>query len=116
LVARDKVASAYNSGLGNAVTTPIIADGLTSAWAQYTIIVEDRDAVQAKLKEHGVPSVVYYPKALTQQDGYSSFPVVSSGVAISEDLARKVLSLPMHPYIHKEGLGLTIDQVLGSLS
>ena len=99
LLARDKVASAYEAGLGHVVKTPIVADGLTSAWAQYTMIVEDRDAVQAKLKELGVPSVVYYPKALTQQDGYSSFPVVSSGVSISEGLTEKVLSLPMHPYL-----------------
>lgn len=99
LLARDKVASAYEAGLEHGVKTPIVADGLTSAWAQYTVIVENRDAVQAKLKELGVPSVIYYPKALTQQDGYSSFPVVSSGVAISEALAGKVLSLPMHPYL-----------------
>ena len=102
LLARDKVASAYEAGLGNLLKTPILADGLTSAWAQYTMIVEDRDSVQAKLKELGVPSVVYYPKALTQQDGYSSFPVVSSGVAISEGLTGKVLSLPMHPYLSSD--------------
>lgn len=99
LLARDKVAIAYADGLGNALKTPCVADGLTSAWAQYTLIVENRDAVQAKLRELGVPSVVYYPKALTQQDGYSSFPVVSSGVEISEALSGKVLSLPMHPYL-----------------
>jgi dTDP-4-amino-4,6-dideoxygalactose transaminase len=102
LLARDKVASAYAAGLGNVVKTPIVADGLTSAWAQYTIFVENRDAVQAKLKSLGFPSVVYYPKALTRQDGYSSFPVVSSGVAVSEGLTENVLSLPMHPYLSFE--------------
>ena len=102
LLARDKVASAYAAGLGNVVKTPIVADGLTSAWAQYTIFVENRDAVQAKLKSFGFPSVVYYPKALTRQDGYSSFPVVSSGVAVSEGLTENVLSLPMHPYLSFE--------------
>lgn len=99
LLARDKVASVYEAGLGGKVKTPQLADGLTSAWAQYTLIVDDRPAVQAKLKEADVPSVVYYPKALTQQDGYSSFPVVSSGVDVSERLTGKVLSLPMHPYL-----------------
>ena len=83
------MAIAYEKGLRKNLITPNLAEGLTSAWAQYTIIVEDRDAVQAKLKELSVPSVVYYPKALTQQDGYSSFPVVSSGVKISEDLTGK---------------------------
>jgi len=112
LLARDRVASAYEIGLGSKVKTPRVAEGLTSAWAQYTFIVENRDAVQAKLKERGVPSVVYYPKALTQQDGYSSFPVVSSGVAISDALAGKVLSLPMHPYLKTNELEGAINACL----
>ncbi len=102
LRARDKVAAAYTASLQDKFKTPHVGDGLKSAWAQYTVMFENRDAVQAKLIEIGVPSVVYYPKALTQQDGYSSFPVVSSGVSISEALTEKVLSLPMHPYLEKE--------------
>ena len=69
---------------------PQVADGITSAWAQYTIIVGNRDAVQKKLKELGVPTVIYYPKALTQQDGYSFFLIVSNGVPKSEALTGKV--------------------------
>ena len=111
LVERDKVAMVYEAGLRKKVITPILADGLTSAWAQYTIIVEDRDAVQAKLKEHGVPSVVYYPKSLTQQDGYSHFPIVSSGVETSERLTSQVLSLPMHPYLNDDIISKIIFEV-----
>lgn len=99
---RHKVATSYNAHLAGIAKTPQLADGLTSAWAQYTLIVDERDAEQASLKQHGVPSVVYYPKALTQQDGYSAFPVVTSGVAISETLAGRVLSLPMHPYLDED--------------
>jgi dTDP-4-amino-4,6-dideoxygalactose transaminase len=109
LMARDKVAAAYEDGLGGKVVTPYLAEGLTSAWAQYTLIVDDRSVVQAKLKKAGVPSVVYYPKALTQQDGYSSFPVVSSGVAVSEHLTSKVLSLPMHPYLFADDQAAIIE-------
>jgi dTDP-4-amino-4,6-dideoxygalactose transaminase len=109
LMARDKVAAAYEDGLGGKVVTPHLAEGLTSAWAQYTLIVDDRSVVQAKLKKAGVPSVVYYPKALTQQDGYSSFPVVSSGVAVSEHLTSKVLSLPMHPYLFADDQAAIIE-------
>ena len=101
--AREKVAAVYAADLCNKFKTPQVAAGLTSAWAQYTIIIENRDAVQKKLQELGVPSVIYYPKALTQQDGYSFFPVVSNGVVKSEALTGRVLSLPMHPY-------LSIDQ------
>ena len=112
LLARDKVASAYEEGIGKALRTPRLAQGLSSAWAQYTVIVEERDAVQAKLKELGVPSVVYYPKALTQQDGYSFFPIISSGVVISEWLSGKVLSLPMHPYLSAIMQAGIIEKVL----
>ena len=94
---RNKVAAIYEAGLSGYYQTPQIGDGMTSAWAQYTLITDDRADVQAALKEAGVPSVVYYPKSLTQQSGYREFPIVSSGVAVSEALADKVLSLPMHP-------------------
>ena len=112
LLARDKVAAAYDAGLADKTITPKVATGLTSAWAQYTIVVEDRDAVLTELKELGVPSVVYYPKALTQQGGYSSFPVVTSGVAISEALTGKVLSLPMHPYLSAKKQTWIIEKFL----
>ena len=115
LLARDEVATVYDECLGKAVKTPRLAHGLTSAWAQYTIIVQGRDSIQTKLKELGVPSVVYYPKALTQQDGYSSFPVVSSGVAVSEALAGSVLSLPMHPYLTKSDILSICNSVKDSI-
>lgn len=112
LLARDKVASAYEAGLGNVVKTPIVADGLTSAWAQYTMIVENRDLVQVELKELGVPSVIYYPKALTQQTGYMNFPIVGGGVPVSENLSSKVLSLPMYPYLDKASINGIISKLL----
>jgi dTDP-4-amino-4,6-dideoxygalactose transaminase len=115
LLARDKVAAAYQDGLGDKIKTPRIAAGLKSAWAQYTLIVEDRDEAQSKLKEARVPSVVYYPKALTQQDGYSSFPVVSSGVSVSEALTGRVLSLPMHPYLERNEI-IRICSAVGELA
>ncbi|MGB1907187.1 MAG: DegT/DnrJ/EryC1/StrS family aminotransferase, partial [Spongiibacter sp.] len=115
LLARDKVAAAYNDSLSDKIKTPRVADGLTSAWAQYTLIVDDRPAIQSKLKESGIPSVVYYPKALTQQDGYSSFPIVSSGVSVSEALTGRVLSLPMHPYLERNEI-IRICSAVGELA
>lgn len=99
LLARDRLATAYKDGLVGEITTPTVAEGITSAWAQYTLCVNDRKHLQAGLKEAGVPTVVYYPKSLTQQTGYCNFPVVSSGVPVSNDLPSRVLSLPMHPYL-----------------
>lgn len=96
---RDKVYKRYNAGLKGAAGVPSIIDGGTSVWAQYTITVPNRDAVAAKLKTAGVPTAIYYPKPLHQQTAYKHYPVAPGGLPVSDDLAGKVLSLPMHPYL-----------------
>jgi dTDP-4-amino-4,6-dideoxygalactose transaminase len=106
---RNQVAAIYADGLSAHFKTPHIGKGMSSAWAQYTLIVEDRSSLQARLKEAGIPSVIYYPKSLTQQSGYMDFPIVSGGVPVSDDLPSKVLSLPMHPYLSKEDQAAIIE-------
>jgi dTDP-4-amino-4,6-dideoxygalactose transaminase len=102
---RNWVASSYEKALaGVDVKTPNILKDHSSAWAQYTIIVKNRQRLQDKFKESKIPSVVYYPKALTQQYGYKHYPSVSKGVRISEELAGCVLSLPMHPYLLQDSI------------
>ena len=83
----------------NGVMHPFIADNLQSAWAQYTLKVDDREVMVQALKNSGIPSAVYYPKTLNQQDGYKKFPSVAGGTPVSERLAATVLSLPMHAYL-----------------
>jgi len=97
--ARDAVARRYGEQLSDQVRTPDLAPGATSVWAQYTIQVDDRAALQAALKEGGVPSAVYYPIPLSRQTGYRHYPTVPGGVPVSEALSARVLSLPMHPYL-----------------
>ena len=67
----------------------------TSVHAQYTICVADRDGVQARLKQAGIPTAVHYPVGLHQQPAYAAAHVGES-YPISERLGREVLSLPMH--------------------
>ena len=102
VIARDRVAARYTQALQDVARTPKLIDGATSVWAQYTLIVENRDAVQAKCKEAGVPTMVYYPMALSQQTGYKHYPAVSGGTPVSDSLSGRVLSLPMHPYLGEE--------------
>jgi dTDP-4-amino-4,6-dideoxygalactose transaminase len=101
LFLRDEVASQYSRTLNKAFRRPIIAPNRVSAWAQYTLILEDRDQVQSSLRSAGIPSVVYYPNPLSRQTGYNQYPSVSSGTPVSELLSESVLSLPMHPYLLK---------------
>ena len=96
---RQQVADRYSAALSSLARTPRLKPGRTSVWAQYTLIVENRDAMQASLKAAGVPSVVYYPRPLNTQTAYRPFPSAPGGAPVSERLAGSVLSLPMHPYL-----------------
>jgi len=102
LLLRNSIAKQYTSLLSDLFITPEISEGYESAWAQYTLRLPNRKEIQEKLKNNNIPSVIYYPKALSQQDGYKHYPCVSSGVAVSEKLTSEVLSLPMYPYIDKK--------------
>ncbi|MDM1707275.1 DegT/DnrJ/EryC1/StrS family aminotransferase [Thiopseudomonas alkaliphila] len=101
LVLRQQVAERYNALLNEAgiVTTPFIEAHNTSAYAQYTIQVENREQVQAKLKEVGVPTAVHYPIPLNKQPAVADAAV---SLPIGDAVAEKVMSLPMHPYITYE--------------
>lgn len=96
---RQRVAECYAKGLGDVVSVPTTAPDVRSAWAQYTIRLDNRDEVAGRLKAEGIPSAVYYPRALHQQPAYESCPRPEGGLPVSEMLAERVLSLPMHPYL-----------------
>ena len=111
LALRQKAAERYTARLKDAVPTPQVLADRTSAWAQYTIEVEERLAVEKAMSETGVPTAVHYPTPLHLQPVYGelaremgwkrgSFPA-------AERAADRVLSLPMHPYLTTE----QIDQV-----
>jgi UDP-2-acetamido-2-deoxy-ribo-hexuluronate aminotransferase len=97
LAARQRVAMEYERLLADsAIIVPYIEAHNISAWAQYTIRVQDRAAVQLRLQEAGVPVAIHYPMPLNLQ------PAVADPTAKlpNGDLAAKqVISLPMHPYL-----------------
>ncbi len=99
LEARQRIAERYTAALGRCVETPAARPGARSAWAQYTIQVEDREAVVAACKAAGVPTQIYYPIPMHAQTGYAGYPQVPGGCPVSDRLAKRVLSLPMHPYL-----------------
>ncbi|MDB2416018.1 DegT/DnrJ/EryC1/StrS family aminotransferase [Pseudomonadales bacterium] len=112
---RSKVAENYEVGLSDVLRTPSLERNTTSAWAQYTLIIESRDKLQKRLKDKGTPSVVYYPIPLSKQTGYAHFPAVSTGVKTSEYLAAHVISLPMHPYLSIADQRKIIEEVKESI-
>jgi dTDP-4-amino-4,6-dideoxygalactose transaminase len=97
---RSKVATLFTSGLRKNYQVPDTL-GVKSSWAQYTIRVKNRDWIQRSLGRAGVPTAIYYPKPVNQQNAFNKFHSASSGTNNSEILAQCVLSLPMHPYLSK---------------
>lgn len=96
---RQKVAENYARLLPNTIKKPFVADYNMSVYAQYTIEVDNRDFVQKKLQENGIPTAVHYPKGLNNQpivkELFPSFQMYLN----TDKAAERVMSLPMHPYI-----------------
>jgi len=93
------VAKQYTSLLEDIVETPAVRSGNVSSWAQYTILLPSkaqRDALQKHLQENGIPAMVFYSKPLHLQ---VAFEGAKANCPITEDVCRRVLSLPMHPYL-----------------
>ena len=100
--------------MSDRIKTPVVPEGYYSSWAQYTIQLEDRktrDALQAVLKEKGIPSMVYYPKPMHKQEAFSGQAYDDSEFTNTIQLCDTVLSLPMHPYL-TDG---DIDEVVGGI-
>ena len=113
---RNEIAARYSEALSSVATVPHIMDGARSVWAQYTLLVEDRDGVQARLKERGVPTAAYYPKPMHQQTAYKHYPLGGNGLPVSDRLAEKVVSLPMHPYLDAKTQDYIIESVKQAVS
>jgi dTDP-4-amino-4,6-dideoxygalactose transaminase len=71
--------------------------------------------VAGALKASGIPTAVYYPKPLHQQSAYRRFPIAGDALPVAEQLARQVLSLPMHPYLGPGPQASIIDAVRRAL-
>jgi len=84
------------------VTAPWIAPGCTSVYAQYTIEVPDRARVEEGMKVRGIPTAVHYPVPLHLQPAFADLGQGSGSFPVSEEAARRVISLPMHPYLTEE--------------
>ncbi|MFC7685715.1 DegT/DnrJ/EryC1/StrS family aminotransferase [Ureibacillus sp. GCM10028918] len=91
----------YTERLNGIVETPIIPGGYYSSFAQYTIKLKskkERDGLQSFLKEHGIPSMVYYIKPLHKQGAFTNLIYDNTVFTVSNEICDSVLSLPMHPY------------------
>jgi UDP-2-acetamido-2-deoxy-ribo-hexuluronate aminotransferase len=116
LLARERIAQTYDRRLGNAVTTPVRVPDSTAAWAIYAILLKDgaaRDRMQAGLKAAGVPSAIYYPRPLHHQPAYQATHD-GSALPVSEDLATRIMALPLHPDLTDQDVERICEAVLAN--
>jgi UDP-2-acetamido-2-deoxy-ribo-hexuluronate aminotransferase len=100
LALRQEVASKYNNALKEkALILPFIEKNSTSAFAQYSIRVQNRDALQRTLKEKGIPTAVHYPLPLHLQECFAYLGHQKGDFPIAELVSDEILSLPMNPYV-----------------
>jgi len=116
LKARNALADRYDAALSGAAKTPPRFAGKISAWAQYTLRIDNRDAVRARLGEQGIPTAVYYPMPMHLQKAYRSYGAGEGSCPISESLSHQVLSLPMHPYQSDDVTDKICSEVLDALA
>ncbi len=96
---RQAVAANYDRLLNGAVQTPKILPGNISAWAQYSVLHPRRDEVIRKLRDHGIPTAVYYPIPLHLQEAFANLGYRQGDLPVAEKIAGEIFSLPMHPYL-----------------
>jgi len=97
-----------------AFVTPYLPSGARSAWAQYSILAKSeghRTVVMNNLAESKIPTAIYYPKPLHMQSAFSSLGYRIGDFPISEDIAGKIFSLPMHPYLTESDQRFIADKL-----
>ena len=105
---RQKVAQHYNNlfnGSTYSIVPPQTPEYSTSVWAQYSVLAnaeQHRSTLQARLKEKGIPTAIYYPKSLHLQEAFNNLGYREGDFPISEDYSKRIFSLPMHPYLEEK--------------
>ena len=101
---RQKVAQWYDDALKSHVECPFVPQNCSSTWAQYSILSDSREEIQAELNSSGIPCVIYYrvPCHLSPAFSYLGYQV--GDMPVSESVSRRILSLPMHPYLEPESV------------
>ena len=122
VVARARVAATYERmiveafGRDGVVRAPYVEPHNTSVYAQYTIEVDQREIVETRMKAAGVPTAVHYPIALHEQPVFEGLGHALGAFPVSEAASRRVISLPMHPYLVEEQQARVVAAVKEAVS
>ena len=115
---RQQVVGRYDRAFAGKLTTPFVAEGCVSAWAQYALLAVDtvqRDRIVAHLNEAGIPNMIYYPTPQHALPVFRDEPHYGETFHNADDYCARTFSLPMHPYLEEAEQRKVIDAVLEGL-
>ena len=116
IMERARIGARYTEALRGLCVVPEVMPGNTHVYAQYTIRVPGREALAAALKAEGIPTAVYYPKGLHEQPVFANLGHRPGAFPVTEQAAREVISLPMHPFLSETDQDKIIAAVQSALS
>lgn len=108
---RQQVARRYDEGLRGVLATPHVEAENRSVFAQYSVLVSNREAVLQKLTAAGIPTAIHYPVVLSKQPVFSAARQAESNNPVATKVASQVFSLPMHPYLLRTDQDKVIEAV-----
>lgn len=108
------LAETYSESLSDRFITPAVPMNFKSSWAQYCLLPRhgDREDYMSALKESGIPSAIYYGKALHKQTAYQDIKQIVD-LSEAEKVAQRIFSLPMHAYVTKQQIEKVISVLNG---
>jgi len=109
---RNRVAASYTNKLNDILVTPVIPDGQSSVWAQYSVQSEKREKIRSALEEKGIPSAVFYPVPIHRSTAYEHLKYSVGAFPTSEAVSKQIFSLPMHPYLKESDIQLIANTII----
>ena len=108
---RQRVAQSYSNALAGLVETPCVPADYKSVWAQYSVLSDHRQAIRSALQASGIPTVVYYPVPCHLSAALRNLGYRRGDMPVAENIAGRIFSLPMHPYI-EDGFAGQVAEVI----
>jgi dTDP-4-amino-4,6-dideoxygalactose transaminase len=114
--ARQRNAERYRAlftefGLGEAVGLPLVPEGSVHVYNQYVIRTKSRDGLRSALRQHGIPTEIYYPSPLHLQPAFAALGHSQGDFPVSEAACAEVLALPIYPELTERQQRLVVEGV-----
>tara|TARA_X000000368_G_scaffold10192_1_gene8096 strand:+ start:7452 stop:8579 length:1128 start_codon:yes stop_codon:yes gene_type:complete len=114
LIARNNIAEKYSKELSQFLKVQYIPKNYMCSWAQYSLLCndeDDRNNIMEYLKSYNIPTMIYYKKPMHMQATYKHLNYKSTDLPVSNELRKKIFSIPMHPYLSNDESSFIIKKI-----